>query len=189
VAHVIRAGGDVIVRLNSANFPLLDTLEQPFELLPHLRKLRRHIPGEWEACFQVGDERFPSRLCAVRKTRAAAEKAKEQARREASRKGKQIREETLECAEYVFVLTTLPRSEFSTADILDLYRVRWQIELVFKRLKSLLRLGHLPKQNDLSARAWIQAKLLTALLIEHLADKARFFSPWGFDFEAPQSLA
>src|SRR6516165_1123587 len=77
VAHVIRAGGDVIVRLNSANFPLLDTLEQPFELLPHLRKLRRHIAGEWETCFQVGDERFPSRLCAVRKTRAAAEKAKE----------------------------------------------------------------------------------------------------------------
>ena len=56
---------------------------------------------------------------------------------------------------------------------------RWQIELHFKRIKSLLRLGHLPKRSDESARAWIQGKLLTVLLIERLIEDARFFSPWG----------
>jgi IS4 transposase len=59
--------------------------------------------------------------------------------------------------------------------------MRWQIELVFKRLKSLLRLGHVPKKNDLSALAWIQAKLLIALIIERLSVEARFFPPWGFE--------
>jgi hypothetical protein len=43
-----------------------------------------------------------------------------------------------------------------------------------------LRLGHLPKRSDASARAWIQGKLLSVLLIERLIDEARFFPPWGF---------
>jgi hypothetical protein len=53
----------------------------------------------------------------------------------------------------------------------------------------LLQLGHLPKKTDASARAWIEGKLLTALLIEHLVTEARFFSPWGFDLSAAQPLA
>jgi len=181
VAHVIRAGGDVVVRLNSSNFPLLGESGRPFELLPHLRRLKGHAQGEWSVLFEVGDERFGARLCAVRKSKAAAEAAKKRAIHEATRKGKQIRPETLECAEYVFVLATVLKEDLTTIDVLDLFRVRWQIELVFKRLKSLLRLGHVPKKNTLSARAWIQAKLLIALIIERLSSEARFFSPWGFD--------
>jgi Transposase DDE domain len=190
VAHVIRAKGDVVVRLTSTNLPLLHpSSDRPFELLSHLRKTRRRVPSEWDVCFKLGRERFQARLCALRKTRTAAEKAQKHARRRANRKGEQIKPETLECAEFVFVLTTVSRSELPAPDVLELYRVRWQVELIFKRLKSLLRLGHLPKHTDQSARAWIQAKLLTALIIEHLADKARFFSPWGFDLKPSQSLA
>lgn len=181
VAHVIRAGGDVVVRINSTNFPLLGHSGSPFGLLPHLRRLKKQVPGEWNVSFKVGNQQFSARLCAVRKSKTAAEEAKKRVRREASRKGTQIRGETLECAEYVAVLTTLPKAELPTTDVLDLYRVRWQIELVFKRLKSLLRLGHVPKKNDSSARAWIQAKLLIALLIERLSTEACFFSPWGFE--------
>ena len=60
---------------------------------------------------------------------------------------------------------------------------RWQIELAFKRLKSLLQLGHLPKRDIESARAGMQIKLLLALLTEHFAWEARFFSPWGYRLE------
>jgi IS4 transposase len=73
--------------------------------------------------------------------------------------------------------------------VLDLYRARWQIELCFKRFKSLLGLGHLPKRSDASARAWIEGKLLTVLLIERLVDEARFFPPWGFDIAEKKPLA
>jgi hypothetical protein len=180
-AHVIRAGGDVVVRLNSSSFPLLEQSGKPFDLLSHLRRLKGHVPGEWGVLFELGDERFAARLCAIRKSKTAAEAAKKRATHEASRKGKQVRLETLDCAEYVFVLTSVVKEDLTTIDVLDLYRLRWQIELVFKRLKSLLRLGHVPKKNDLSARAWIQAKLLTALIIERLSSEACFFSPWGFD--------
>jgi len=56
---------------------------------------------------------------------------------------------TLEFAKYVIVFTT--RSSGSTADVLRSYRMRWQIELVFKRLKSLAQLGHVPKHDDRSS--------------------------------------
>jgi Transposase DDE domain len=68
--------------------------------------------------------------------------------RKASKKQMTTRPGTLEFAMYVIVFTT--RSSGSTADVLRFYRMRWQIELVFKRLKSLAQLGHVPKHNDRS---------------------------------------
>ena len=54
---------------------------------------------------------------------------------------------------------------------------RWQIELYFKRLKSLLDAGHMPKSNDASAKGWMQAKMLSALLLERIMLEAGFFPP------------
>ena len=74
--------------------------------------------------------------------------------------------------------------------VLDLYRLRWQIELVFKRMKSILGLGHLPKKDPLSAQAWLEGKLFTGLLIERMVHTAESFSPWGYALAAPpQSMA
>ena len=190
VAHVLRHRGDVIVRLNSTNFPLLASdHDKPFALLPNLRLLKGCRPSEWAVRFKTGGSTWNARLCAVRKSEAAAEKAKKKIQQVATKKGKQLKANTLEFAEYVFVLSTLDRDILGTREILDLYRARWQIELCFKRLKSLLRLGHLPKRSDESARAWIQGKLLTVLLVERLSEEASFFSPWGFDLAAPQPMA
>lgn len=63
---------------------------------------------------------------------------------------------------------------------MDLYRGRWQIELVFKRLKSLLEAGQVPKSDDDSAKAWMQAKILSALLVDRVLLEGKLFSPWGF---------
>lgn len=180
VAEVLKQGGDVIVRLSTSSFPLLDAQDfSDVVLLPKLRRLTGHTPSDWEVCFAAQQTLWFARLCAVRKTPAAAERAKQKLLRDATRKGRTLLPQTLEAAEYLFVLTTLPAHEASAAQVLELYRARWQIELCFKRLKSLLRLGHVPKRSDVSARAFIQGKLLAALLIERLLLQARFFSPWG----------
>jgi hypothetical protein len=61
-----------------------------------------------------------------------------------------------------------------------LYRSdRWQIELYFKRLKSLPDAGHMSKSNDASAKGWMQAQMLSALLLERIMLEAGFF-PWGY---------
>ncbi len=78
----------------------------------------------------------------------------------------------------MIVLTTLmpPTAEA----IMEFYRRRWQVELAFKRLKSLLQLGHLKKVDKDGAKAWLQGKLLVACLIETLILTAERFSPWGY---------
>ena len=91
---------------------------------------------------------------------------------------------TLEFAKYVIVFTTFPAAEFTNADVLEWYRTRWQVELVFKRFKSLAQLGHLPKRDDESAKAWLYGKLFVALLVEKLISHARTISPWGYRWAA-----
>jgi transposase len=110
-------------------------------------------------------------------------------RREARRKQKQVNDDALRLAEFVMVFTTVSSNELTTREVLELYRVRWQIELRFKHLKSLLGLGCLPKYDDASCRAWIQAKLLCGLLIERLMRQAKFFFPWGYRLPAAEPLA
>ena len=160
VGALIDHGAKVVVRLNRSVFPLLGAEGQLFEPLGPLRAL---VTG----------------LCAIRKTELAAERAKEKARRKAQRQQVQLQPETLEFCAYVLVLTNLEESPWSAAKVLELYRCRWQVELAFKRLKSLLSLGYLPKKDPASARAWMQLKLLIALVTEKLCYDARFFSPWG----------
>ena len=190
VAHVLRQRGDVIVRLNSTSFPLRQARrDAAFALLPHLRRLRGHAPGEWPVRFAAKATLWPARFCAIRKSQLAADRAKRKLLQHASKKQIQLRPETLEAAEYVYVLATVARAVVDTPAVLDLYRARWQIELCFKRLKSLLRLGHVPKRTDASARAWIEGKLLTVLLIERLLHEARLFSPWGFPLATSQRVA
>ncbi len=64
--------------------------------------------------------------------------------------------------------------------MLEAYRLRWQIELIFKRLKSIAQLGHLPKRDDRSSRAWLYGKLFVALLSQRLATVGKAISPWGY---------
>jgi hypothetical protein len=177
VAWVLEQGGDVIVRHQGPGFPLRDRQNREFDLLSALRTLREHQPGSWPVCFESEGRTWPVWLHAVRKSAAAAQHAKEALRKE---RGAGLQPQTLEQAEYVVVLTSLKTTDASATQVLALYRGRWQIELVFKRLKSLLGVGELAKYDPDSARAWLQAKLLTALLLERLEREAFLFSPWGY---------
>ena len=189
LATVRAAGGDVLVRWNSFSFPLQTEEGKPFEALRELNQLPKRGAREWAVSFMHGGQRYTGRLCAIRKNAVATERAREKMRREARKKQKQVNDEALKLAEFVLVFTTVSSKELTTSEVLELYRVRWQIELRFKHLKSLLGLGCLPKYDDASCRAWIQAKLLCGLLIERLMRQAKFFFPWGYRLPATEPLA
>lgn len=181
VRYVSDQGGAVIVRLNAANLPLLNEEgTDRFDLLGQLRTLQGTKIGDWNVVvpYQAGHV-IKGRLCALKKTKEAAERAKQKAERESKKKGHAIKPETLEAAEYIFVFTTLPPTH-SAATVLEVYRGRWQIELVFKRLKSLLGLGHLRKMDLTGAKAWLHGKLFVAFLIESMIACGDRFSPWGY---------
>lgn len=89
--------------------------------------------------------------------------------------------------EVIWVLTTVPQEQLCTASALELYRFRWQIELLFKRLKSLLHLDTLPSRQGPTAKSWMLARLLAAALAQQLVQPSGPLSPWGYELR-PQEL-
>lgn len=188
LAYVQRAQAHYLVRLHSTALPLKDARSHPVDLLAAVRTIQDFTPKEWPVEFLHAGERFSARLCALRRSGASAEEEKAQARESARKTGYRVSAQSLELAEYILVLTNLPTAEASCQQVLELYRLRWQIELAFKRLKSLLHLGEVHTFDDASSRAWLHGKLLTALLIERLLLEAKIFSPWGYPLARIQPL-
>jgi Transposase DDE domain len=178
-------GVKVVVRFNGRSFPLLTEQGRSFNVLARLRGLKVGEVKEWPLHFRVGDKCWPIRLCALRKSPLAAARAARKVHRKAQLRQQRFgpSRKALALSAYLLVLTNLDLNVWSGLQVLELYRCRWQVELAFKRLKGLLKLGHLPKNDPQSARAWLQLKLLLALVIEKLCYQARFFSPWGYRLE------
>ena len=180
MATVLDAGADIIVRAGWKNARWLDAAGEPVDLLAEFRAsaasgvIDRPI---WVACKSGVPLRL--RLVAVKKTAQAAEAAKRKARRAARRGGHQISKGTLAAAEWVTLITSLIPAAFSSADVLALYRLRWRIELGFKRLKSLIGLKGPPGSDERSARPYVLAHLLMILLLEPLVDAFEDSPRWA----------
>ena len=174
-------GAAVMVRLNTSSLPLWNEDGSRFGLLEAVGRIQEtHTEREWPVWIQGTNGRIAGRLCALRKSEEATARTRRRIVKKSQQGGPKPKPETLKYAGYVMVFTTAPDSAFSTAEVLEWYRVRWQIELVFKRLKTLARLGSLPKHDDQSARAWLYGKLLIALLGQKLERLGRDISPWGY---------
>ena len=135
-------------------------------------------------CFSVfyrqGKDYFPIRVCARGKSAEDIEKGT--ARVKASNSGKKrgkVSELQSIYNKFIVLVTNLPE-EITAGQILELYRMRWQIELVFKRLKSILDYDKLQTKTDLTSRAWLHCKLLTAAICELYVQRG-VFSPYGYD--------
>lgn len=179
IEHVVQHKADVIVRVNPVSLPFWNSSGRSISLLARLRQLSRAGQiGDWKVALSGKRGWIAGRVCALRKSATAIQKAENRLQRKASKGQFELRPETLEYAKYVVVFTTWRNA--AAVDILDWYRVRWQIELAFKRLKSLAQFGHLPKYDDRSSRAWLYGKLFVALLAQKLVRTARELSPWGY---------
>jgi len=189
IMHVLRNKGQVMLRFHSTILPLFNRNGKPNDTLKFLRALKSGKIGDWDVWFcDPADKKHlvKGRLCAIRKSDEAIAIAKKTLRMKASKKGNELRAETLEYAEYVTIFSTLNRHNFKANEIMTLYRGRWQIELVFKRLKSIARVGHLPKTEDESCTSWLHGKMVIALLVERLHQEAEFISPWGYPLPTPR---
>jgi hypothetical protein len=80
----------------------------------------------------------------------------------------------------IWLLCTAPQERLSALEALDLYRLRWQVEMLFKRLKSILGLNELPARTEPIARTWLLSRLLAAAMIERMTYENSPFSPWGY---------
>jgi hypothetical protein len=172
MATVLDAGADILVRAGWKGARWLDADGKLFDLLAEFRKGAAR--GLIDRPIWIARKSGPAlglRLVAVKKPAQAVEVAKRKARLAARKGGHQISKGTLVAAEWVILVTSLKPETFSTADVLALYRLRWRIELGFKRLKSLIGLKGPPSTDERSARPYVLAHLLVILLLEPLIDE------------------
>jgi Transposase DDE domain len=182
IAGVIDDGADILVRAGWKNARWLDAKGQPVDLLAEFRAAAdRGLIDRPIFIGRKSGEPLALRLVAVRKPPKAAAEARRKARRDAKKQRYQVSKGTLEAADWVILVTSLATEAFPTIDILALYRLRWRIELGFKRLKSLIGLKGPPGVDERSARPYLLAHLLVILLLEPLVDGLEDSPRWGED--------
>lgn len=180
---VMDAGADFIVRTGWNSLRLLQADGEPFDLFA---ALAAQAEQEGEVQVRVHEGIMAAtplilRLVIRRKDPEQAEAERKRLLKDAKKRGKQPDPRSLEAAKYILLLTTLPADTFPPSDILALYRFRWQIELAFKRFKSLAGLDMLPAKKPALARAWIYARLIVAIIAEQIAGQVPDSSPSGPD--------
>jgi hypothetical protein len=166
------AGADFIVRMRWNTVRLLDAAGDLFDTIAWLKQRpAEHETHEIMLRAQSGKHQNPIkiRLIARRKTPEAITKAHKELHRQASRKQTRLDPRSLVAAEYLVLATSLPTDEIAASEVLAAYRLRWQIELAFKRLKSLMKIGDLRAHTPAGTRCWLYAHLIIALLCDDLS--------------------
>lgn len=181
IASVVEQGADVLVRVNRGALPMRALDGAPIDLMKWLRAIKGHSPREQRVVVHSREHQreVEGRLVAVRLPAAEAEKARVRVNRELGNKASVLE---LEAAHYVVLFTTVPAERMPNEMCLALYRLRWQVELAFKRWKSLCHFDRLPNYRDDTILSWLYAKLLLALLMHRMAaGPSSLFPPETFD--------
>jgi len=179
IEHCQKAGADYIMRLRNKAFNLYDADGNAIQLTEDILKNVGTECRDFTVYYKTKEKELkPVRLCAVRKTEEEIAAEQEKLRRKESKKQIEITEDTKFSHNYFFVITSLGE-DFSCEEIIAIYRLRWQVEMVFKRFKSILGMGSMPTKTADSSETWLNCKMLIALLIEKMLSSVDF-SPYRY---------
>jgi IS4 transposase len=170
---VLRGGGDFITRTSWRSVKLFDAGQRQLDLISRLEGV------DWPHAELVWVEGIarPLRLLIRPLPPEAAERQRARRIRRANHRCQTIDPRTIQAAGFLMLLTSLPADRHASEQVFDAYRDRWQIEIGFKRLKTLGRLDELPSSDPVLARTWLLAQLIAAVLTDDLANEIAGFSP------------
>jgi Transposase DDE domain len=172
-------GAEFIVRMGWNALRLKQADGSDFDLFA---TLHAQAGQEGEVKVRVDEDKgapLELRLVIWRKTPEQAEAEQKRLLKNAKKRGTKVDPRSLEAAKYVMLLTSLPANLFPACDVLAIYRFRWQIELAFKRMKSLAGLDELAAKDPALAQAWIYARLIVFLIAEQIAGQVPDSPPFG----------
>lgn len=170
LASILSTNARLVVRINWHNLPLTTQLGQRLNLIAWLKGVKTTSERIVHVNTPQGDR--PVRLIAFPLPSPQAEQARQRVVKQARKKGKAVSPSTYLAAGFVLLVTNLPSQTWEASRVVYLYRLRWQIELHIKRLKSLLQLDHLRAQDPRLVQTYLLAKLLAALLLDELVQQA-----------------
>lgn len=165
--------GDYVIRMRSNSFNLYKKDGTKFDLTEELKK--DYTPGrkiDIDLFIKSKKEMIPVRVCAIAKSDEDVRKSERHIKK-SNHSRRPLSELQTVWSHFVVDVTSLS-DKFSTIQILELYRMRWQIELVFKRFKSIFGGREFTARKEKSVKAWFYGKLLIAIICEILAKKGRF---------------
>ncbi len=187
LASLLRTAARLVVRINWHNLPLKTDLGRRLDLIQWIKGLS--VTTERTVLVSSGGTDYPLRLVAYPLPGPLAERARERVVKQARKKGKPVSYPTWLAAGFVLLVTNLPAQTWEASRVIYLYRLRWQIELQIKRLKSLLQLDHLRAKDARLVQTYLLAKLLAALLLDQLVQQAQEKAPALFQsLQRPVSL-
>ena len=170
---------EVLVRYNRGSLPLYDIAGERLDVRGKLARLGK--PGgmkEWAAWVRPDGDSTPiqGRLIAIRLPPDKVAEARARLRRE---QGSDLTNESIEMAEFVVLFTTVPKERLSGDQILELYGLRWQVELHIKRDKSIAGLDRLPNYRPDTIHTWICAKMLLTQIARAIPTRLVAIPPSG----------
>jgi DDE family transposase len=177
VAYAREKHADVVLRVCLATFPLEDADGKPFDATAWVLTQRASV-AEWSGFCRIHGRRYPLRLIASKLPADKVAAIRKRKKRKAQKAGRKISSRTLQLASWLLLITTLD-VRWSASDVLRLYRARWQIELVFKRLKQQLRVADLRCREQAALEATVRALLVAWALTEQVACEVRALLPTG----------
>jgi len=176
VLDTVDAGGAIIVRVNRHSLPMYDSLDRRVDVPALLTNTpRRGEAHETAVTVKTQDGcEMAARLCWLWLPKLEAEKARARAARDGAKA-----DEELDSSEYIVLLTTAPRERLRVEQVFELYRARWQVELNFKRDKTIGQLDRLPSMTPATIHAWICANVLLGLIARRLSAQSVDLPPCG----------
>ena len=178
IEHCLKGGGDFIIRIKNKPFNMYDGQGKKILLSDWLKTLGSEA-GEISIYIKSSDKKLvPLRICARKKTKEEITIEEKRLKRLESKKQTTYSGDTKFTHQFMFVATSLP-TLISAEKVLEFYRLRWQVELIFKRYKSLLGLGNIPTKTKESSEVWLNGKMFLALLIEKYLGDIDFSPTWN----------
>ena len=190
LVRTIARGVDFVIRYNAHGMNLWKRKENQEVAVGKLEK------EEWMPLLKANEGKafcqpvfvahestaIPCYLHAIPLPKEQADKAKQKIRDKAKKNGRTAGQNAVYTSGWVLILTSVPPSVLPTLVIAELYRTRWQIELMIKRLKSIINMDKLrsfkgSKMTDL----YLHAKLLYAVIIEKITQSRFSGAKYQFD--------
>ena len=171
--EVLAQGGDFMTRISWSSVKLYDAEGERVDLMALLDEATetREVPV-W-----IKGIACPQRLVIKPLPADAAERQRARRRRKANKNSRKVDPRTLQAAGFLMLLTSLAAEAQSAEQVTELYPNRWQVEIGFKRLKTLGRLDEMPSADPVLARTWLLAHLIAAVLTDDLANEIVGFPP------------
>jgi hypothetical protein len=168
---------DVVLRVCLATFPLEQEDGLAFDAAAWVLKQHASV-AEWQGYCRFNGKRERVRLIASKLPADKVVAVHKRKKRKAQKAGRRIKSQTLQLAGWLLLVTTL-ESGWSASEVLRLYRARWQVELLFKRLKQQLRVADLRCRKPVALEATVRALLVAWALQEQVGAEVRALLPNG----------